>query len=479
MAVASPFASADRERQTGELSVSAYPAWRHPSRLAIVVLAVVMAGCAAGRAFEQGEVAALNGDWDAAVAYFTQAVQDDPERVDYKIALERAMLNASRAHLIRAREFEARDELSAAALEYREASELDPSNQQAAAKVAELERLIRDRIEASRPRPAIEQMREQANQASAALLLNPASREPLAMQFVDANLRDVLDFIGDSTGINVTYDQQFQDRQYSVTLTGVTIEDALNQILSANQSFYKVVNQRTIIVSPDTPQKRAQYEEQVIRTFYVSHGDVQELSQLISTIIRVPQMAVQPMVAVNQTNNSITIRASTAVAAVIERILAANDKPLAEIVIDVEILEVNRERVRQFGLDLTQYANRRHLLARSRADRRGDPDRGPGPGVQPEHDLPRRQHGRLLRRRAGGVHPLSRDRRPDAIHRAAPAARAGGPATDAQSRRGDSGAHDRLLPDRHGRRGRESAHVVQLPAGRRHPGDDTACDLRG
>ena len=330
--------------------------WCTGSCLLAVTLALVVSGCAAGRAFRQGESAARTGDWDTAVAFYTRALQENPDRVDYKIALGRAMLNASRAHLARAQEFEARDELSAALLEYREGSELDPSNQQAAAKVANLERLIRDRIEAARPRPAIEEMREQARLAMVPPLLNPASRELLELQFVDANLQDIIDFIGDSTGINVTYDQQFQDRQYTVRLGGVTIEEALNQILSANQSFYKVLNDRTIIVIPDTPQKRAQYEEQVIRTFYVSHADVTELSQLISTIIRVPQMAVQPMVAVNATNNSITVRATAAVAGVIERILAANDKPLAEIVVDVEILEVNRERMKEFGLNLTQYA---------------------------------------------------------------------------------------------------------------------------
>ena len=295
-------------------------AWRTGRRrcgatcLLAVTLALVVSGCAAGRAFRQGESAARTGDWDTAVAFYTRALQENPDRVDYKIALERAMLNASRAHLVRAQEFEARDELSAALLEYREGSELDPSNQQAAAKVANLERLIRDRIEAARPRPAIEEMREQARLAMVPPLLNPASRELLELQFVDANLKDIIDFIGDSTGINVTYDQQFQDRQYTVRLARVTIEDALNQILSANQSFYKVLNDRTIIVIPDTPQKRAQYEEQVIRTFYVSHADVTELSQLISTIIRVPQMAVQPMVAVNATNNSITVRATSLMA---------------------------------------------------------------------------------------------------------------------------------------------------------------------
>ena len=122
--------------------------------------------------------------------------------------------------------------------------------------------------------------------------MDPASAEPLRLQFTDAGLQDILDFIGNATGINVTYDQQFQDRAYSVRLNGVTIEEALDQILTANQYFYKVINSRSLIVVPDTPQKRAQYEEQVIRTFYISNADVQELATLLSQIVRVPQMAV-------------------------------------------------------------------------------------------------------------------------------------------------------------------------------------------
>ena len=109
------------------------------------------------------------------------------------------------------------------------------------------------------------------------------------------------------------------------------------------------------MVIPDTAQKRANYEEQVIRTFYVSHADATELAQMINTIIRVPAMAVQPMIAPNKTNNTITIRATTAVAAIIEKMIEANDKPRAEIVIDVQILEINRGRAKTFGLDLSNY----------------------------------------------------------------------------------------------------------------------------
>src|SRR2546423_11983274 len=109
------------------------------------------------------------------------------------------------------------------------------------------------------------------------------------------------------------------------------------------------------MVIPDNAQKRANYEEQVIRTFYVAHADATELAQMINTSIRVPAMAVQPMIAPNKTNNTITIRATTPVAAIIEKMIDSNDKPRAEIVIDVQILEINRDRAKTFGLDLSNY----------------------------------------------------------------------------------------------------------------------------
>ena len=249
--------------------------------VATVLVAATLSGCAAGRAFRSGEASARTGDWDTAVVYYTRALQEDPNRPEYKIALQRAMLNASRAHLAAARQFEQQGELSAALLEYRKTSEYDPSNRRVAAQVVNLERTIRDQIEAARPRPPIEQLREQASQETQPPLLSPTSVEPLLVQFTDASLRDILDFIGDFTGINITYDAQFVDQPVTVELDRVTIVEALDQILIANQSFYKVLNDRTLIVIPDTPQKRAQYEEQLIRTFYVSHADVDELSQLI------------------------------------------------------------------------------------------------------------------------------------------------------------------------------------------------------
>ncbi|MGE0042972.1 MAG: tetratricopeptide repeat protein, partial [Vicinamibacterales bacterium] len=319
-------------------------------------LAIVMAGCAASRAFSRGENAARAGDWDSAVEYYRQALLDQPDKPEYKIALERATAAAASVHADRGRAAEEAGRLDEALREYRRSLEFDPTNRQVASKAAEAERTIRDQIEAAQPRSQIDELRDQARRNSPEPVLNPASREPLTITFTNASMRDVLNFIGSASGINITYDRDFQDRSITLNLDGVTLEDALQQIMVTNQLFYKVLNERTILVSADTGQKRAQYEEQVIRTFYISHADASELAQLLTGVIRVPGMAIQPSIVANKTANTVTVRASSSVAQIIERIVAANDKPRAEVVIDVQILEVSRERAKRFGLSLTDYA---------------------------------------------------------------------------------------------------------------------------
>ena len=326
-------------------------------RVGVAAVAIALAtGCVAGNAFRQGNAASKAGDLDQAVAYYRTASQAAPDNPNFKIALQRAQLSASRAHFERARAFEDADQLEAARGEYGLASEYDVANRQAAAKVAALDQTIRARIEAARPRPPIERMRERARAASAEPLLNPASREPLRLSFRNANIRDILDALGNTSGINVAYDPQVPQTAATVQLDGVTLEQSLQQIMSVNQLSYKVTSERAILVFPDNAQKHAQYDEQVVQTFYVSHADVTELTQLLSSLIRLPSMAVQPAIQFNKAANTITVRGTASVVQIIEKVIAQNDKARAEIMFDIEILEVNRIRAKQYGLNLSEYA---------------------------------------------------------------------------------------------------------------------------
>ncbi len=288
--------------------------------------------------------------------FYRRALQEDPGRVEYRIALERAMLDAARHHADLAAELEALGDLAGALREYRRAHDLDPSNGPAVVRIANLQQTLREQIEGARSPAPIQAMREQARRDMRSPVLDPASDEPLVIEFADTSLRDILSFLGEASGINVTYDDEFDDASYSVELTGVTFQQALVRILSANGAFYKVVDPTTIVVVPDTPQKRADYAEQVIRTFYVSHGNVEELVELLRAIVSSPEMPVQPQLVANAAANTITVRGTAPVVGIIEQVIASNDKPRAEIIIDIEILEVNRERAKQYGLDLSRYS---------------------------------------------------------------------------------------------------------------------------
>jgi general secretion pathway protein D len=320
----------------------------------VVVIAVLIAGCA-GSPYKRGYRAAENGNWDQAVEEYREAVQEHPNRAEYKIALERAMLTASQQHLDAARLAEARGLLEEALREYRRASEYDPPNRQLAGKVNEIERQIRDQAEAAARRGStLEQMRETARRAGPPPLFNLNTVLP-AIRLSDTSLRTILNGIAMAAGINVQYDTSFNDRPFSVNLENVTLQDALNQVLLANGLFFKVLNQRTIIVAQDTLQNRTKYEDQVIRTFYINHADATELSTLLNQIGRLGNQQVQPQIAATKSANTITVRGTTTMVDIIERMIEANDNPRAEVVIDVQILEVNRRRAKQFGLDLGSY----------------------------------------------------------------------------------------------------------------------------
>jgi general secretion pathway protein D len=326
---------------------------------AIALAAMMVSACATNRAFRRGEEAARAGDWDSAVVHYQRAVQEDPDKPDHKIALERAQRAASLQHFNAAKMLEEKGDLESAIAEYRRAVEYDPSNRQALHRRTELERTVRERTEAARPTPAVEAMRERARRETEPAL-NPASRQPLDFVFNEASVVDVLQFIADSAGINIVYEPSFkaQAGQKPITLNikGVSLEEGLSLVMTMSGSWFKVINPRTIFVMPDNAQMRQKYEEQVVRTFYLSHSDAAEINQIVNQVARLPGAGAQAVQAIpNKTANTLTVRASAAMVNIIERIILANDRPRAEILVDVEILEVSRDRAKQLGLNLSNY----------------------------------------------------------------------------------------------------------------------------
>jgi general secretion pathway protein D len=327
--------------------------------LMVLALACFAGGCAAQRAYASGKTAASAGEWDVAVEQYRQALIADPDNTEYRIALQRAMNSASVYHAERGRNADLRGQLEEALREYKRASEYDPANRQYAAKAAELDRKLRELAEAAAPKPPITQLREQARQQAAA----PASfrlNELLpALSFANASVRDILLGVGKLAGINVTFERDYNDqnRPYSVEMDGVTLEQALNQITLANQLFYKVLNPRTILVINDNAQKRQAYDEQVIQTFRLSHADAVEVQSMVQQVVRITAAAqvTQFQISANKTQNTITVRAPLNIIQIMDRVIDSVDTPKAEVIVEVEILEVRKSRLKQYGLDLGNY----------------------------------------------------------------------------------------------------------------------------
>lgn len=325
------------------------------------LLAVALvSGCATGRAVRAADTAAGAGDWDTAAAYYRQALNESPDRLDVRTKLERATRLASAEHVTRARQLEAQDQIPGAIAEYRLAADLDPSNVHALQKAGELERLLRQQIEASRPRPPLAALREQGAQQSTIPRLPPNTIVP-EMRFPRASVLDILTTLGNLTGINITYDALLEgnlSRPFSIDVKDVPLEDVLNQILQANQLAYTVRNPRTIFVYQDTPQNRQKYEELYVQQFFISNVEPNAILGQLNAVFGAGQTttSVRPIFSLNEAARIINVRATAPMLQVIDAFIAANDRAQPEVLIEAEILEVDRAFLRQIGLDLSRFA---------------------------------------------------------------------------------------------------------------------------
>ena len=197
-------------------------------------------------------------------------------------------------------------------------------------------------------------------------------RMPESLTFRDANSRDVFTALGKIGSVNVIFDPQFSARPVSIDLKNPSFEEALQAVSTATRNFYRVTAQRTVTVIPDTAAKRQEYEEEIVRPFFLSNADLKETMDLLRVVIDARRVA--PVTA----TNAIMIKDTPERVAAAGKIIAAIDKARPEVVIDVELLEVDRTRLREFGLQIAspgdpptgingsgQHQPRRFVAARS------------------------------------------------------------------------------------------------------------------
>jgi general secretion pathway protein D len=316
-----------------------------------VLLLAAAAGCAANVSYRKAESAEVAGNWDEAVLRYLDALDNDPGNIKYRAALLRVKIKASQTHFDKGKQFEKAGVLERALVEYQQAAQLDPTNQYAAAQLERVRRAMAAQRE-SRPNDTIEKMKERTRGARPQPpLLNPRSNQPISLEFPQpVSIFQIYRALAQAFGINVLFDPNLKDQDIAIDLKDVTAQAALETLMHAAGHFYKVIDEHTILIAADTPQNRRTYEDLVIQTFFLSNAEVKEMTTILRSLIDAKKLAT------NDQLNAIILRDTADKVKVAEKIIETNDKSKAEVVVDVELLQINTTRMTDLGIALSQYS---------------------------------------------------------------------------------------------------------------------------
>jgi general secretion pathway protein D len=296
----------------------------------------------------QGLQAEQRQDYDRAVVTYTKVLQKHPDNREARDGLERSRLRAAQDHFSRGRRLLATGKYDEALGEFELASELNPSSAEIEQSLRDVRTKIRTRVAVTREgKTDLEALIERARD-----LPPPGPRLPQHVQmpaslvFRDASSRDVFIAIARLASIGVIFDSTFRESPMTVDLRNASLEDALSTVTSATRTFIRVTAADTIAVVPDTPAKRREYEEEIVRTFYLSNADLKETMDLLRLTLEIKQIAPSTMV------NAITIKDTPEHLAAAARVIAAIDKARPEVIIDVQLLEVDRTKLLEYGLQI-------------------------------------------------------------------------------------------------------------------------------
>jgi general secretion pathway protein D len=313
--------------------------------LAVVALG---SGCATSSAFRAGERAESVQDYDRAVIEYTNAVRANPDDQNARLALQRSRLRAAQEHTFRGRRLSAVERYEEAAAEFQIASELNPTDEQVVVALREARQKVRAKAVATRNgKTELESLIERTRDLPPPGLDLPAGAKlPDSLVFSSASSRAVFRSIAQFAGLNVVFDPAFREEPINADLRNMTLADALTSLTATTRTFYRVTAQRTITIIPDTAAKRREYEDSVVRTIYLSNADMKEVIDLLRIVVDVRQITGTTAI------NAVSLQDTPEHIAAAGRLIAAIDKARPEVVIDVELLEVDRTRLREFGLQI-------------------------------------------------------------------------------------------------------------------------------
>jgi general secretion pathway protein D len=319
--------------------------------LSAIAVAAIATGCASmstRQSLRAGERAEVAKDFDRAVVEYTKALRANPDDENTRLALQRARVRASQEHTFKARRLAASERYEDALVEYQLASELNPGDTAVEDALRETRQKVRTKIAVTRSgktelESLVERMRDAAPPG---LDLPDDAKLPESLVFSSASSRQIFRSIAQLSGLNVVFDPAFRDETISFDARNMTLQDALSSLTASTRNFYRVTAPRSITIVPDTRAKRLEYEDSIVRTIYLSNADLKEVIDLLRIVVDVRYISGLTAI------NAVSLQDTPEHIAAAARLIAALDKARPEVVIDVELLEVDRSRLREYGLQI-------------------------------------------------------------------------------------------------------------------------------
>ena len=316
--------------------------------MVLIAVGVFAAGCPKGKQeYKQAREAVDMHDYDAAVEFYLKALKSDPHNVNYRIGLDQARFEAGQNHVRQGLKLRDKGDLQGAVSEFQRAQVLDPSSTAADQELKKTLDMIADQARAAQQgeQPLMEN--GEPVLATAPPELKPLSRAPINLRMSN-DVKVVFDTIGKLAGLTVIYDPDLQARRIPVDLNNVTLEQALDIVSLEAKAFWKPVTENIIMIIPDNTQKRRDYEEQVVRTFYLSNVSIPQDLTEITTGLR--QLLDLKRIQQVNAQNAIIIRDSPDKIALAEKIIRDIDKAKPEVVIQMEVLQARTDKLRNLGV---------------------------------------------------------------------------------------------------------------------------------
>ena len=351
---------------------------RRAMRFACLTFLLALAGCAAERAHRDGMSAFEKNDFALAVNKLAHASELAPQDTLYRRDWLRVRETATTKLLEHASEALANNKFAEAEQSYKTIVQFDRSNARAIsgldkvtsaaraqseavqasaalksgdiAKAAELAgRALREspqNADAKAVRKALDAF--QAQEGTTAPSLGGVYKKPLNLEFRDASIKMVFDALSRTTGINFIFDRDVKgDQKTTVFLKQTPLDDAIDVILATGQLDKKILNASSVLIYPNTPAKLREYQDLVVRAFYLANVEAKTTANMLKTVLKLKD------VFVDDKYNMLILRESPETLALVERLIALHDMEEGEVMLEVEVLEINRSRLLNLGIQLS------------------------------------------------------------------------------------------------------------------------------